>query len=131
MAGIGAAGTISLIAPHGVIVDGDGYLFIADFGAHRIIGSGPNGFRCIAGCSGVSGSASDQLDNPTRLNFDSDGNLFVVDKFNIASRNLAWRPTHAVSVSYDDELECIGEASVINRCFLQSTDIQYLHEMES
>ena len=82
VAGIGAVGTISLISPHGVIVDGDGYLFIADFGAHRIIGSGPNGFRCIAGCSGINGSASNQLNGPTGLNFDSNGNLVVVDSLN-------------------------------------------------
>ena len=82
VAGNGAEGTINLVSPHGVIVDGDEYLFIADLGAHRIIGSGPNGFRCIAGCSGINGSASNQLNGPTGLNFDSNGNLVVVDSLN-------------------------------------------------
>ena len=82
VAGSGAAGTIKLVAPSGVIVDGDGHLFIADYGVHRIIGSGANGFRCIAGCSGMNGSESNQLNGPTRLSFDSGGNFYVVDSLN-------------------------------------------------
>ena len=45
----------------------------------RIVGSGPNGFRCLVGCSGSQGSASNQLNTPITLSFDSYGNMFVTD----------------------------------------------------
>lgn len=64
------------------MIDADGYLFIADSMNNRIVGSGPNGYQCIVGCSGMSGNASNQLDGPRNLAFDSNGNLFVVDTFN-------------------------------------------------
>ena len=82
MAGIGSSGTISLNSPTGVVVDDDGYLFIVDYGNHRIVGSDRNGFRCVVGCSGSSGTASDQLNNPNTLSFDSNGNMFVTDRGN-------------------------------------------------
>jgi hypothetical protein len=73
--------TITLYHPSGIVLDGDNYLFIVDQGNNRIVGSGPNGFRCLVGCSG-SGSASDQLNNPWSLSFDSYGNMFVTDQSN-------------------------------------------------
>lgn len=80
--GITAIGTISLTCPTDVILDADGYLFITDNQNNRIVGSGPNGFRCIVGCSKVPGSASNQLYQPWALSFDSFGNLFVTDMVN-------------------------------------------------
>ncbi len=65
--------TIILKSPTAVVLDADGYLFI---------GSGPNGFRCLVGCIGMSGSTSDALDSPYDLRFDSYGNMFVVDRNN-------------------------------------------------
>jgi streptogramin lyase len=70
--------TITLYHPSGIVLDADGYLFIVDSGNNRIVGSGPNGFRCVAGCSGI-GSASNQLYYPRTLSFDSYGNMFVTD----------------------------------------------------
>ena len=75
------ATTISLTRPSAVILDADKYLYIVDHWNHRIVGQGPNGFRCIVACNG-GGSASDQLAYPMSLSFDSYGNLFVVDKDN-------------------------------------------------
>ncbi|CAF1591776.1 unnamed protein product, partial [Adineta steineri] len=43
---------------------------------------GPNGFRCLVGCSTVAGSASNQLCYPSSLSFDSYGNMFVADRYN-------------------------------------------------
>ena len=80
--GSGAPGTITLDCPTAVILDANENLFIADGNNHRIIGSGPNGFQCVVGCTGVGGPASDQLLNPQSLAFDSLGNLFVLDKNN-------------------------------------------------
>ncbi|CAF4238247.1 unnamed protein product, partial [Adineta steineri] len=65
-----------------VIFDADGYMFITDCFNQRLIGSGPNGFRCIAACSGSAGSSSSQLFYPHTMSFDSYGNIFVVDQSN-------------------------------------------------
>ncbi|CAF1113374.1 unnamed protein product [Adineta ricciae] len=72
----------TLNTPSGVIVDFDGYLFVVDSGNARIIGSGPNGFRCLVGCSGKSGSKPNELNGSITISFDSYGNLFVVDRNN-------------------------------------------------
>jgi hypothetical protein len=70
--------TIGLNRPTGIVLDADKYLFIVDQGNHRIVGSGPNGFRCLVGCYEF-GSASNQLSSPWSLSFDSYGNMFVID----------------------------------------------------
>ena len=82
IAGNGAPGTIDLSNPRDLVLDGDGYVFIADNGNNRIVGSGPDGFRCVAGCTGISGSASNQLAYPLSLSFDSYGNIWVADTNN-------------------------------------------------
>ena len=52
VAGYGSSGTTDLNEPSGVVSwIADGYLFIVDQGNNRIVGSGPNGFRCLVGCS--------------------------------------------------------------------------------
>ena len=82
VAGSGAPGTISLNGPARAILDGNGYLFITDHNNFRVVGSGPNGFRCIAGCTETNGSAANQFFRPYDLSFDSHGNLFVTDMYN-------------------------------------------------
>ena len=82
VAGYGAPGTVNLDYPLDVALNGDGYLFIVDYNTHRIIGSGPNGFRCVAGCTFGQGSASNQLSYPQSMSFDSDGNIWVADTGN-------------------------------------------------
>jgi DNA-binding beta-propeller fold protein YncE len=73
--------TISLDCPSGIVLDAQKYLFIVDNNNHRIVGSGPNGFRCLVGCYG-SGSQSNQLNSPFTLSFDRSGNMFVSDPMN-------------------------------------------------
>ena len=82
VAGAGASSTITLRWPTGVVLDGDGYLFVVEWGASRIVGSGPNGFRCVAACSGVSGTTVNRLSAPGTMSFDSHGNIYVTDIFN-------------------------------------------------
>lgn len=82
VAGTGAPNTIDLTHPTGVYLDADGYLFISDQQAHRIVGSGPLGFRCIVGCQRRNGSDSNQLHSLFSFAFDSYGNLFVCDTEN-------------------------------------------------
>ena len=82
VAGNGSIGTITLNNPVSVVLDADGYLFIVDSGNNRIVGSGPYGFRCLVGCSGLNGSSSNQLSFPQFLRFDRDGNMLVTDQDN-------------------------------------------------
>ena len=92
VAGNGVSGTISLLSPRDVMLDGNGYLFIADTGQHRIIGSGPDGFRCVAGCINGSGSASNQLSYPMSMAFDSYGNMWVADYNNARIQKFILNP---------------------------------------
>jgi hypothetical protein len=73
--------TITLWLPCTIVLDSGKYLFIVDEGNHRVIGSGPNGFRCLVGCNG-GGSQSNQLAYPVTLSFDSYGNMFISDQLN-------------------------------------------------
>ena len=81
VAGTGAPGTITLKNPAYIVLDHDGYLFIVDSGHNRIVASGPGGFRCIIGCSGIAGSAPDQLNSSQSMAFDSFGNIWVPGDF--------------------------------------------------
>ena len=75
----GSTATISLYRPTGIVLDADNYLFIVDWGHNRIVGQGPDGFRCLIGCSGSIVSSSDPLSGPVTFSFDSYGNMFVAD----------------------------------------------------
>jgi DNA-binding beta-propeller fold protein YncE len=77
----GVSGTITLNCPTDVVLDADNNLFIVDSNNHRIIGSGPNGFRCLLGCF-ETGSGRNQLAYPQSMAFDSYGNIFVTDASN-------------------------------------------------
>lgn len=79
VAGSGAPGTFVFAQPTDVALDADGYLFVSDENTHRIIGSGPYGFRCVVGCTGSNGSAANKLLYPQYITFDSNGNMYVAD----------------------------------------------------
>ena len=76
-----ATNPFSLQCPTGIILDADRNLFIVDK-KHRIVRSGPGGFRCIAACSNTAGLGSNQLSQPRGLSFDSHGNIYVSDHDN-------------------------------------------------
>lgn len=80
LAGTGAPDTISLNVPRDVILDGNGYLYIADSFNDRIVASGPTGFRCIFGCLGSNAASSQQLQNPFAISFNAYGNILVADR---------------------------------------------------
>lgn len=82
IAGNESSQNITLNCPTGVVLDSDGYLFIVDSFNHRVVGQGPTGFRCLVGCSGISGASSSQLSFPQSMAFDSYGNLYVTDRNN-------------------------------------------------
>jgi DNA-binding beta-propeller fold protein YncE len=76
-------GSFSFNCPASVVVDGSGFVYIADSLHSRIIVSDPTGLRCIAACTGLAGASSNQLYYPMALSFDRDGNLFVLDSSNM------------------------------------------------
>jgi len=80
--------TIGLNRPTAVILDANKYVFIVDYLSHRIVGSGPNGFRCLVGCNGL-GSTANQLKNPRAISFDTYGNIFIADGGNNRIQKLA------------------------------------------
>ena len=92
VAGSGVSGTINLLTPRDVVLDGNGYLFIVDTGQHRIIGSGPDGFRCVAGCMNGNGSSSNQLSSPMSMAFDSYGNIWIADYNNARIQKFILNP---------------------------------------
>jgi DNA-binding beta-propeller fold protein YncE len=83
VAGNGFSNPFTLYWPTGVVLDADGYLFIVDTYNNRVVASGPYGFRCVVGCSGIAGSGSSQLHQPFGISFDSYGNIFVSDSYNV------------------------------------------------
>ena len=94
VAGSGAPETIQIRNPVAVVLDADEYIFIVDYSFDRIIGSGPDGFRCVVGCTQTWGPAPHQLTDPQSMAFDSYGNIFVVDsgsnriqKFSLSSNS--------------------------------------------
>ena len=86
VAGTGTAGSAlnQLSSPASVIVDANGFMYISDFNNHRILrwSLGACAGECIAACSGASGTATNQLNNPFSLAFDSNGLMYVSDKLN-------------------------------------------------
>ncbi|CAF0753368.1 unnamed protein product [Adineta steineri] len=106
VAGSTANGTISLSCPSDVALDGDGYLFIVDSSNNRIIGSGPNGFRCIIACASTSGSASSQLSSPSTFSFDSYGNIFITDQGNSRVQKFMLIPSITYPLSFNQPNFC-------------------------
>jgi sugar lactone lactonase YvrE len=86
VAGTGIAGSslTQLNWPSQVIVDTNGYMYISEQLNARITRWPPNSTygECIAACTGTSGTASTQLNNPFSLAFDSEGSLYVGDHGN-------------------------------------------------
>ncbi|CAF1375787.1 unnamed protein product [Adineta ricciae] len=73
----------TLNRPTAVILDADSNSFIVGWSNHRIIGSDPNGFRCIVGCTGSPDSTSITFNSPISMSFDyMHGNIYVADKNN-------------------------------------------------
>lgn len=93
-----STGSMRLNCPSGVTLDADGYLFIVDQLNHRVVGPGPGGYRCVAGCSGSLGAGAYHLYYPVTMSFDSDGNIFVMDGNNGRIQKFL--------ISFDLESEC-------------------------
>ncbi|CAF1656481.1 unnamed protein product, partial [Adineta ricciae] len=109
-AGAGLNGSVTLIYPTSVALDADNNLYIVDLDNNRVIVSGPNGFRCIAACSGNAGSGPTKLKMPSFMAFDSYGNMFVVDgnnsriqKFSLISNSCDLTTSDPTTTQYQTE----------------------------
>ena len=74
-----SSSSIALHCPAGLIIDGDGNLFIIETFRHRIIRLGRDSAISVVGSAEPDdGAARSQLHYPNSLSFDSFGHLFVV-----------------------------------------------------
>ena len=70
--------------PQGIYVDSFGTIYIADYGNHRIMKwkkNAQNG-TLVAGISGSPGTSPAQLYNPSGIDFDKNGNMYVSEFLN-------------------------------------------------
>ena len=72
VAGSGSKYNFTLKGPTGVILDGNGDLFILERASGRIVKSVSDGFQCVVRCSGTMVTHSSYS-----MRFDSHGNIFV------------------------------------------------------
>ncbi len=103
VAGIGLAGFAGddgdplfarLLSPHGVAVDKDGNLYIADFGNQRIRKVAGGKITTISGAgSGFNGdglvATAGRFSGPTSISIDASGNLYIADFNNHRVRKIA------------------------------------------
>jgi len=85
----GAAIAAQLNGPSAIAVDGQGNIFIADYNNHRIRKISPTGIITTIAGTGTGGYAGDgglavnaQINRPSGLAVDGQGNLFLADYFN-------------------------------------------------
>ena len=68
------------VSPHKLIVDKDGYLWLADNGAHQVFKLDQNGtVQLTLGTKGVAGPGLDEFDAPTEVAIAPNGDIFVAD----------------------------------------------------
>ncbi|HKS95063.1 MAG TPA: hypothetical protein VJV74_02900 [Terriglobia bacterium] len=91
----GPAAVASLARPGGVAVDGFGNVFIADTGNNRIRRVDPGGTITTVAGSGVAGFSGDdglalsaELNGPTGIAVDADGDLYIADRANNCIRKV-------------------------------------------
>lgn len=70
----------SLVKPTSVVLDADKQLYIVDSGNQRIIVVGPNGYRCLIGCSTSPCQSHNRVCHPLSAMFDTVGNIIVVNE---------------------------------------------------
>ncbi len=91
---IGTLETVKFNGPYGLTFDKDDNLYVADYFNHKIKKISPSGEVTLVAGSGTQGyldgnAAEAQFYRPSKVQFDSKGNLFIMDAFNFRIRKLA------------------------------------------
>ncbi|CAF1313629.1 unnamed protein product [Adineta steineri] len=129
--GDGSPISFALNSPSDVILDADGYLFIVDQGKNRIIGSGPYGYRCIAGCSELKNTTADTLNAPFGIAFDSYGNLFVVDTGNSRIQKFVLRNNSVACIeSTTETTSMLLSTNLDEDTTILTTTLEYIETVE-
>lgn len=108
--GTQGSGLSRLDRPTAVSLDANGFMYICDAGNSRVMRWKPYDYygKCIAACSGSSGTSSSQLDFPAQVGFDTNGSLYVTDLSNnrIQKFNVLYNPsnTHLESLYSCDHI---------------------------
>jgi sugar lactone lactonase YvrE len=66
--------------PRGIVVDPNGFTYVADTGKHRIVKFDPEGKKVRSW--GAKGEKEGQFNEPIGLGLDQSGNLYVADRLN-------------------------------------------------
>jgi sugar lactone lactonase YvrE len=112
--GVRGQGGDQLDTPTGIAVDWTGAFYIADTNNHRVVRweLGESTGRVVAGLTGIPGSGLEHLYNPSDVELDMAGNLYVADTSN--HRVVKW------CVSGVTDLKCASDGRHFPSCCLRT-----------
>ncbi|CAF1225475.1 unnamed protein product, partial [Adineta ricciae] len=112
--------TTILQGPVAVVLDADKFIFITEYGTKRIVGSGPNGFRCLVGCDEKIIDPN-QFEYPRSFSFDVYGNIFVCLMSNVRIQKFHLQKDSCVDVPSSVETQYSSILTANHTMFSRAT----------